>query len=123
MFIKQPALTLLLIMLSLLVGWLSLPITNSYLQMPNSLFTFFVSILGAVLLAIIVKLIFNVFDNKEIKVNHLISIRMIVYLIVYYILSGLIITLGFIFLIIPGIIFSLKLAPGFLLIIDEDLGQ
>lgn len=122
MFIKQPALTLLLIMLSLLVGWLSLPITNSYLQMPNSLFTFFVSILGAVLLAIIVKLIFNVFDNKEIKVNHLISIRMIVYLIVYYILSGLIITLGFIFLIIPGIIFSLKLAPGFLLIIDEDLG-
>ncbi|MDD3895088.1 MAG: J domain-containing protein [Syntrophomonadaceae bacterium] len=119
MIARQPGITLLLLLASLTGGFFSIagnaPSGNSLLSMAVGLVSIILSIMMA-------KLSFNIFDNQEIIIKNLISVKIFLSLIAYAIISSIIITIGCIFLIVPGIIFAVKLVPGYLLIIDESLG-
>lgn len=128
MAIKQPELYFFIVMVSLLMSFISLPfityyfniLDNSYILL-MALSIIWPTIIGSVFSSIMIKIILNIFDGKEIRTNSLTSLGIIVNLILYSFLFMIILSLGFILLIIPGIIFMTKLFPGFALIIDEEL--
>jgi len=123
MLVKQPGITLFLVMIILLSNIINLPLSYHIF---DSIFTIFlVSIIGLIIYcfinSIVVRIILNMFDDREIEISNLTSVKIMVNLIIYCVVCFFIIVIGFVFFIIPGIILSIKLLPGFYLIIDEDL--
>lgn len=126
MLVKQPGITLFLVMFSLLFSIINLPFTSYMYANPESaiktlLLMLIISLpVISLILSIFGRIILNMFDNREIGISNLTSIKIITNLLIYLVMYIVIIIIGHILLIIPGIIFSVKLLPGFCLIIDED---
>lgn len=132
MLIKQPKASLLLftiLVLNYFVGTvISYFVINTiYANTGNyvSLIVFntLLSILiGALVLLIISRMLLNMIDAREFDIKNLISTRLFTNLFLYNIIFLMLVSIGFILLIVPGVILFIKFLPGLYLIVDEDLG-
>jgi len=90
---------------------------------PNSVFAYLIyNFIGILISVLIIKTSFMLFDNEKLRIQELLSFRNCFNIIIFYFLLTVILGIGFILLIIPAIIWGLRLLPAPYLMVDQELG-
>jgi len=125
--IKHWFILLFILVLTLLSSIINLPFTGYIYANPESairtlLLMLIISLpIISLVLSVFVRIILNMLDNRTIEFRNLTSVRIIINVSIYSVMYLIITMVGYILLIVPGVIFSIRLLLGFYLIVDENL--
>lgn len=127
MTLKHPGLSLFIASFGTTVMVLSQLVIYGYTTLVSAgwliaLISFLSSILMIVLYVPLYKFTLNVFDHNEIKTKELLSLRRLLNVAVFSLIFDVLLVIGTMLLIIPGIIVFTKLFQGFFLVVEQDMG-